>query len=165
MNEPDDSTIHFRRILFPHRSAGGIVLFRVLLLLAFTLTALSMTFIALGAWPVSGFLGLELVLLAGAFWLNERRGRMYEIIALTERELVVERVDSGGRRQRWAFQPHWLRLRTHVQNGRNVGLELRSHGRSLVVGTFLAPEEIAELGVMLEDAIRRLSGPQASAPD
>lgn len=165
MNEPDENAVLFRRILLPHRSAGGIVLLRVLLLLAIVLTALSMAFVALGAWPVSGFLGLELILLAGAFWLNERRGRMHEIIALTERELIVERIDTGGRRQRWAFQPHWLRLRMRVHGGRNVGLELRSHGRSLVVGAFLAPEEIAELGVLLDDALRRLSAPLASAPE
>lgn len=165
MSDLPGGSVLFRRVLRPHRSAGGLVLFRVLLLLAIALTALSMTFIALGAWPVSGFLGLELVLLAGAFWLNERQRRMCETIDLTERELVVERIDSRGRRQRWAFQPHWLRLRALVRDGRNVGLELRSHGRSLVIGAFLSPEEIDELGRMLEDALRRLSAPLAEATD
>ncbi len=155
--------IHFRRVLFPHRSAGGVILFRVLLLLAIVLTALSMAFIALGAWPVSGFLGLELVLLAGAFWFNVRRRLMHETIDLTERKLIVERFDSYGGRHRWTFQPHWLRLCIQCRDGRNTGLELRSHGRSIVVGAFLAPDEIGELGLMLEDALRRLSVPPASA--
>ena len=161
MSESAAHTVLFRRVLRPHRSAGGIVLFRVLLLLAMALTALSMTFIALGAWPVSGFLGLELVLLAGAFWLSERRLRTHETIDLTESVLIVERIDGRGRRQRWTFQPHWLRLRTLDRDGRSVGLELRSHGHSLVVGAFLTPDEIAELGRTLGDALRRLSAPLA----
>ena len=48
-------------------------------------------FWALGAWPVFGFFGLDIVLLYGAFRLNYRYG---------DRESVVEgkRVDLGGRR-------------------------------------------------------------------
>ena len=96
MSETADNAVLFRRVLRPHRSAGGMMLFRVLLLVAMALTALSMTFIALGAWPVSGFLGLELVLLGGAFWLNERRLRTHETIDLTNSVLIVERIDVGS---------------------------------------------------------------------
>ena len=163
MGEPDHHAVLYRRILRPHRSAGGPLLFRVLLLLAMALTALSMVFIALGAWPVSGFLGLELVLLAGAFWLNERTRQTAETIDLTERVLIVERIDSRGRRQRWTFQPHWLRLREVSRNGRNIGLELRSHGQSLVIGAFLTSEEIVELGRTLNNALRALSAPLVAA--
>jgi uncharacterized membrane protein len=163
MNETADNAVLFRRVLRPHRSAGGMMLFRVLLLVAMALTTLSMTFIALGAWPVSGFLGLELVLLGGAFWLNEQRLRTHETIDLTNHVLIVERIDARGRRQRWTFQPYWLRLRAVERDGRRTGLELRSHGHSLVVGAFLTPEEITELGRTLGMALRQLSAPPTGA--
>jgi uncharacterized membrane protein len=159
MTEPADNVVLYRRVLYPHRSAGGIVLFRVLLIVAMVLTAVSMSFIALGAWPVSGFLGLEVVLLGAAFWVSEKRLNMRETIDLTQKVLIVERIDSRGRRQRWTFQPHWLYLRSLDRDGRSVGLELRSHGNSLVVGAYLTGDEISDLRRTLEEALRRLSAP------
>lgn len=151
----------FSRIIRPHRSAGPRVLAQLLLLLAVPWTLASVVFVALGAWPVSGFFGLEAILLGTAFWLNHRSARAFEAIGLTSGELTVERVNSVGRRRLWSFQAGWLRLRPVLRNGRHTGIELRSHGRRLIIGAFLPPDDIPRLAADLGRAIHRLSVPEA----
>ncbi len=149
----------FSRVIRPHRSAGPRVLAQLLLLLAVPWTVASMVFVALGAWPVSAFFGLEAFLLGGAFWLNHRSAHAFEAIGLTSGELIVERVDAVGRRRSWSFQPGWLRLRPLLRNGRHTGIELRSHGRRLIIGSFLPPDDIPRLAADLGRAIHRLTAP------
>lgn len=157
MGSPDD--VVFSRVIHPHRSAGPRVLAQLLLLLAIPWTVASVVFVAMGAWPVSGFFGIEALLLGGAFWLNHRSARAFEAIGLTSGELTIERVDTVGRRHSWSFQPGWLRLRPLSRNGRCTGIELRSHGRRLVIGSFLPPDDIPQLAADLGQAIQRLSTP------
>jgi uncharacterized membrane protein len=77
----------FRAILLPHRSLGRkgfIVLMSVVSGISF-LTGLA--FFMLGAWPVLGFCGLDVLLIYGAFRLNYRAARLHELIELSENEL------------------------------------------------------------------------------
>lgn len=156
MSPVPDSSLLFRRIIRPHRSGDARTLVRIMLLLSIPWTIGAMVFMAVGAWPVSGFFGLEVILLGSALWLNHRRQRAFETIGLTAAELTVERVDERGRRQSWRFQPQWLRLIPRNRDGRMVGLELRSHGRSLVIARFLPPDEIGDLAGDLSHALDRL---------
>ena len=62
-----------------------------------------MIFMLMGAWPVMGFLGLDVALIYLAFRTNYRWARMYETVRLTADSLLVERVSSSGKVQRWRF--------------------------------------------------------------
>ncbi len=42
--------------------------------------------------------------------MNYRHGRMYETLRLSRGNLVVERVNHGGKRNTWRFQPYWLQV-------------------------------------------------------
>ena len=115
-------------------------------------------FVLAGAWPVIGFFGLEVVLLFAALSLYRRRGPAAETLRLTESALSVTRTDRRGRSSTWTFQPHWLRVSV-IEKGPKRGLiELRSHGRSLLVGGFLGEDERLRLARDLTDALRPLSG-------
>ena len=105
-------------------------------------------FVRHGAWPVSGFFELDAVLLYGAFRLAARAGRLVETIQLYEKDLVVRRISPGGKARSWRFAPYWVRL--SVQPG---GLVLRSHGREVTLGAFLAPGERASLAAALGEAL------------
>ena len=50
--------------------------------------AAGLLFFLAGAWPVVGFLGLDVLLIYGAFKLSYRSARLMETIALTEEELL-----------------------------------------------------------------------------
>jgi uncharacterized membrane protein len=108
-----------------------------------------------GAWPVTPFFGVDVVLVWLAFRLNYRQARQREELRLTEDSLTVERVSIYGERKRWQFQPFWLRLRFEEEDEHTNRLVLTSHGRSLVVGSFLGPEERRGVAHGLADALAR----------
>ena len=52
-----------------------------------------MFFMAAVAWPVAGFIGLDVALIYLAFKTNYRWARMYETVRLSSDSLLVERVE------------------------------------------------------------------------
>jgi uncharacterized membrane protein len=149
--------------LTPHRSLSP----RGFLLLMLGICALSFTgglaFFLAGAWPVIGFLGADLLLIYLAFKINYRRGRLVERLYLTHDKLTVSRIWPGGRRSTWEFQPYWLQVvfdeRLQDEGPAASPLILRSHGRSLAVGSFLTGRERGELAAALRAALGRARQP------
>ena len=148
------SPVFFDAVLYPHRSLppqGFMVLMLVLSLVSF---AAGVSFVLLGAWPIFGYFGLDVLLVYLAFRASYRSARMHEWVRLTGEALTVERVGQRGERRRWQFQPFWLRVVLEEQEETNR-LVLASHGRELVVGGFLAPAERRNLAVALKEALTR----------
>ena len=79
----------FAAVLTPHRSLspkGFTVLMALVCLVSF---ATGLLFYLLGAWPVMGFMGLDVALIYVAFKLNYRAARLYETVDLTPGALTV----------------------------------------------------------------------------
>lgn len=114
-----------------------------------------LSFVIAGAWPICGFFGLDVLLVYVAFRLSYRSARQHERVQLTERDLTVERVSVRGERQRWQFEPFWLRVALEEEDRRTSRLVLTSHGRALVVGSFLPPEERYRFAARLRAALAR----------
>jgi len=149
----------FHALLRPHRSmspAGFRVLMGVMVAAFF---GLGLGFFLVGAWPVIGFCGFEVLLIWWCFRLNFRSLRRYETLLLTDDALELRRVQPDGTAERIAFQPYWLRLRLEEAPGRSSRLVLSSHGRQISVGGFLAPDERVDLARALEQALKRQRGP------
>jgi uncharacterized membrane protein len=112
-------------------------------------------FVLAGAWPVTGFFGLDIALLYLAFRLSYRSARQRESLRLTRQALDVERVGIHGERQRWQLEPTWLRV-TIDENEQGRGrLVLSSHGKTVWLGAFLGAEERRRLADELKAALRR----------
>jgi uncharacterized membrane protein len=153
--EAEAPRLLFEAILRPHRSLSRTG-FRCLMAVFATLSlALGAFFFAIGAWPVVGFLGLDVLLLYAAFKLNFFGGRLVERVRLTAAELTVDRISALGRHARWRFQPYWLRIAFDDPPSHDSRLTLSSHGRSLVVGAFLSPGERHEIAARLSAALDR----------
>ena len=105
------------------------------------------------------FMGLEIALLFAALRLNNRAGNAYEAINLTRKALTVRRVDHWGNRAEFWFPPEWLQVNLEEPPSRETPLELRSHGRSLIIGAFLLPEERLQLAHALRRELDRLTHP------
>ena len=150
--------------LNPHRSLGRSG-FRNLMIAAFAFSALfSLPFYLMGAWPVVGFMGLDVLALYVAFRANFRAARAYEELRLTSLELLFARVSTRGARREWRFNPAWVRFeRTEHEEFGTQRLALVSRGRSLEVGAFLGPDQKAELAVQFSRALARARrGPRLS---
>lgn len=141
-------------LLTPHRSlnrTGFIVLMCVFGGMSF---ATGIVFLIMGAWPVLGFLGLDVLIVYWAFRINFRRARAYEEIRVTPSELNIRRVSHRGHRMEWTLNPLWVRLETveHEEYG-TERLYLVSRGSRISIGRFLGPEEKASFSKVLSAAL------------
>ena len=146
----------FDAVLAPHRSlppAGFRLLVGALLSVGLGAGA---AFLMLGAWPVLGFFGLDIALLAWCFHLNYRQGRRRERLRLTPDALTLERMSPAGRVEQVRLPPWWLRVEIDRSGGRPGPLTLATHGRREIVGAFLAPSERAEVAEALRQALAPL---------
>lgn len=142
--------------LTPHRSLprhGFVALMAVLI--AFNFVA-GLVFLIAGAWPVIGFLGLDMLLVWVAFRMNYARARQAERLAFYRDRLAIWRRDHWGREEVVDLQPYWLRVRVVRQQGEVVRLLLTSHGRRYVIGQFLAPTERERLALHIDDVLRAM---------
>lgn len=121
--------------------------------------ATGLFFFMLGAWPVIGFMGLDIALIYAAFRLNFRALRRYERVDLTEDALTVTRVDPSGREQSWRFNPYWVRLKLQERVGRSTELSIASHGQTLVLASFLSDPEREDFAVALSSALSSAKSP------
>jgi uncharacterized membrane protein len=149
--------VRYSVVLRPHRSASVGAVRTVVCLVAVAWLVVGLVFVAVGAWPVAPFLGLEILLLYGAFRLNAHAGNALEAINLTDTALTVRRVDFWGKQKNFSFPPNWLQVNFDEPPSNRSLLELRSHGDSLIIGTFLRPRERLELARILRRELTRLT--------
>jgi uncharacterized membrane protein len=117
-------------------------------------------FLALGAWPVAGFVGVEVGAAVLMLWLHHRAGRAREEVRLDDDGLTITRIDWHGRRAEERLQPAWARVAVRPADAERAGcVQLASHGRTLSIGAFLTEDEQAELAAALERALARWREP------
>src|SRR6185295_7313314 len=118
---------------------GFLVLMTFITVISF---AAGVVFWWIGAWPVFGFFGLDVLVIYWAFRINFRSARAFEEISVTPSELRVRRVSHRGHVMEWVLNPLWVQLE---QTGDpEFGIErlyLVSRGRRLSIGHFLGPDE------------------------
>lgn len=133
----------FSATLTPHRSLGPTGFLILMACLGGASFATGVVFILLGAWPVFGFLGLDVLLVYLAFRINYRAARAREEVTVTPSELTVRKISPRGRlRQEWSANPLWVRLQQDVHEEFGVErLLLISRGERLAIAGFLSPKE------------------------
>jgi uncharacterized membrane protein len=143
----------FRAILHPHRSLGPTGFLVLMLAIGAVSFVTGMVFLAMGAWPVFGFFGLDVALVYLAFRLNYRSGRLYETVELTPEMLTVTRVHPSGKRESFDFNPYWVRVLLAEGPQGRTDLRLASHGREFSFGRFLTDDERRDFSSALSGAL------------
>ncbi len=143
----------FEAELRPHRSLSPVGFWLLMAAVSAVCFTAGLAFLAVGAWPVFGFLGLDVALLYVAFRLNYRSGRLVETIHLDRKDLVVTRSFPNGRIREWRFAPYWVRVTLDEPLRHESQLVLSSHGRHVDIGSFLTPEERDEVTTALRTAL------------
>ena len=114
----------------------------------------SLPFVLMGAWPVAGFIGLDILALYFAFRVNMRDARAYEDVAVTPLALTLAKVSAAGQRRAWRFNPLYTRVeQQEVEDFGLVRLDLVSRDRRVEVGGFLGPEARGEFARELRGAL------------
>jgi uncharacterized membrane protein len=144
----------FEDTLIPHRSLTPRG-FRALMLAACAAsTALSVPFYLMGAWPVVGFLGLDVLAIYVAFRANFRSARAREHFRLTYFELTFARVTAAGARREWRFAPAWVRLeRIDDEDYGLQSLTLIHRGQAWGIARGVGPQRKGEFASRLTHAL------------
>jgi uncharacterized membrane protein len=153
-NAPDREPTLFSAILTPHRSLSGIGFLVLLGTVGLVSFAAGLVFLVIGAWPVLGFFGLDVLLIYWAFRINYRAALAYEEVQVTPSELRVRKVSHRGEVSEWMVNPVWVQLahETHPEFGIER-LFLVSRGRKLPIASFLGPREKESFATALAAAI------------
>ena len=144
----------FAAVITPHRSLSSTGFLALMLAIGTVSFTSGMLFLMLGAWPVFGFLGLDVLLIYVAFRANFRAARAYEEVTVTASELTVRKVNHRGGVREWTLNPLWVKLDRSVHA--EFGIErlfLVSQGRWLSIAGFLGPEEKASFAQALSAAL------------
>ena len=144
----------FTALLTPHRSLNRTGFVVVMCFLSAVSFAAGIAFLIMGAWPVMGFFGLDVLAIYIAFKINFRRAKAYEEISVTPSELRLRRVSHRGHVMEWVFNPLWVRLDQIVHE--EFGIErlyLVSKGRRVAVASFLGADEKASFAKALSTAL------------
>ena len=144
----------FSAIITPHRSLGSTGFLVLMLGIGGVSFISGVLFLVIGAWPVFGFLGLDVLLIYWAFRINYRAARAYEEVTVTTSELTVRKVSPRGSVREWTLNPLWVRLERVAHE--EFGIErlfLVSHGRRLSIAACLGPDEKASFAGALSTAL------------
>ena len=144
----------FSARLTPYRSLNRTGFLAVMLFLSVVSFVTGLVFLMMGAWPVFGFFGLDVLAIYRAIRLNFYRAQALEEITITPSELRLRRVSHRGHQVEFVFNPLWVQLdqKTHAEFGIEK-LYLASRGRKISVGSFLGADEKASFAKALTAAL------------
>jgi uncharacterized membrane protein len=144
----------FEAVITPHRSLSQAGFLALMIAVGAISFIAGMVFLAIGAWPVFGFFGLDALLLYWAFKINYHRAAAYEVVTVTPIELKVRKVTHRGLVREWVLNPLWVTL--DKISHEDYGIErlfLVSRGRRLPIASYLGPDEKASFAKALSSAL------------
>src|ERR1044072_4052961 len=157
MPEQPVPAVHFATSLVPHRSLSPAG-FRWLIRAAIAANlAIGLPMLIFGAWPVLGFMGLDIWLLWFLFKRSYLDARRSETLGLTDRELIIDRASPDGEREQHRLDAYWLRGGLFGEAARAGG---SSRGTRAVIRRFLAPAERERVAEQLKAALADLRAPR-----
>ncbi|MDH4986592.1 DUF2244 domain-containing protein [Aminobacter anthyllidis] len=132
----------FKALLLPHRSLGRTGFMILMGALTFGCIVTGIIFLSQGAWPIFGFLGLDVVALYVAFRLNYRAARAREEVSVSRTSLDILKTAPSGKSQRYHFNPFWARFAVsrHEEIG-ITGMAVETRDTSVPIGSFLNPDD------------------------
>ncbi|MGH6859020.1 MAG: DUF2244 domain-containing protein [Phyllobacterium sp.] len=149
----------FRALLVPHRSLGSTGFLVLMGTLGLSSFITGLFFLSLGAWPVFGFFGLDVLLVYLAFRLNYRSGRAHEEVSVSRIALQIRQVAPSGRARLHEFNPFWTRFSVarHTEIG-ITSMRVEGQGKAVHIGTFLNPDDRESFACAFQTALATAKG-------
>ena len=146
----------FAATLTPHRSLTPTGKKIVIGLVAALALVPGIVFYVAGAWPVVGFMGLDILAIWAALTISMRGGRAYEVVTLWPTSLELKKVDAKGAEEVLSFVPKSVKfVIDRDYNERVTALWLKSDGKKVPLGSFLSPDEKLSLSKAFGTALRK----------
>jgi uncharacterized membrane protein len=145
-----DGQLLMDAVLRPHRSLS-LKAFKAMLIAVIVVNiVVALFFWVQGAFPVAGFLGLDVLALWLAFRWNYRAARAAEYVRIAPGKVHVAAVDKDGAATHWVLNPIWAQV---ARDGR--GVLIRDGEGQMRVGAFLSPKECESFAAALNVALHK----------
>lgn len=148
--QPPDGAVLMDAVLTPNRSLSRQAFLLVIGSFVFMNLIVALFFLARGAFPVAGFLGLDVLALIWAFRVNYRSGRAREQVLVSRGSVQVTRSVPNKPLRAWAASPLWVRVYDDPR-----AVRLAAGGRDVLIGGFLSPPERTSFAAALRAALAR----------
>lgn len=144
----------FTAVLTPHRSLGPNGFLVLMVCLGAVSFVAGILFLMIGAWPVFGFFGLDVLLIYLAFRLNYKAARAYEEISISRTEVIIRKVGPGKKREEYVFNPFWVRLSvTKLSDEGVTNIALLNRDQKIDLGNFLNPQDRTSFAAAITRAL------------
>ena len=160
----DSDPLLFEAVLQPHRSLSPRGIGLVLGFLGIVSLGVTTLFWFLGAWPIAGFNGGEMLIAAALLRAHARSRRAREVLLLTGSSMRVLYFDQDGAKTERSLPGGWLNVVLEERQGRVPGLFLSSHGRMVEVARMLGEDQKRDLAETLKDVLHRMRNPVFENP-
>jgi len=140
----------FKAVLTPHRSLSPTGFVVMMAAIGFVSFVAGLAFLVMGAWPVIGFLGLDVLLIYWAFRQNYRDGRAAETIEVTTSKVILTRIDPAGHETTMDFNTYWVRLALDERSDGRSHLSFILRGEKTQIADFLSDHERREFAEVLD---------------
>jgi uncharacterized membrane protein len=146
----------FAATLTPHRSLSRRGLRFVIALVAILASIPGIVFFSLGAWPIVGFMGLDVLLVWWALSASLREGKRFEKVTLWPDQLELRRVSASGKEELLRFNPFFVKLVIDRDyNERTTRLHLRTRDGDTEIGSFLNPDDKSSFAKAFGSALKK----------
>jgi uncharacterized membrane protein len=145
--------IYLDAVLEPPRSLSPRGFNRVMTALGAFSFAVGLTFLVQGAWPITGFLGLEILALWLVFRMSFRQQCARTYVRVTADDVVVRKVDGWGRERRARLAASFARVEYDRTANGPAALRLTASSKAYALGEFLTPRERESFARRLDQAL------------
>ena len=147
------SIVYLDAVLEPPRSLSPRGFNRVMLFFGVMSLIPAPIFYVMGAWPIVGFLGLDVLAVWAVFKFNFRAQTARTYVRVTAEAVDVRKVDGWGRERLARMPAHFARVEfDRAATGPNA-LRLASSARAYPLGEHLTPRERETFARRLSQAI------------
>lgn len=150
---PSPETIYMDAVLTPNRSLSqkGFLIAMTAIAVTFFLTGL--IFLSMGALPILGFMGLDVLAIWLAFHLSFRQQREETRVTVTARAISLHHKDAKGREKHAEVPAAFARIELEEPAGSTSWLRIEHGKTAWIIGRFLTPPERSSLAKALRQAL------------
>jgi uncharacterized membrane protein len=147
------STIYLDAVLEPPRSLSRRGLNRVMMILGGMSFVSGLAFLLMGAWPVTGFMGLEVLAVWLGFQWSARAQMARTYVCVTADAVTLRKVDGWGRERRARMSSFFARVEYDSAASGPHALRLATSRVVYPLGEHLTPRERETFARRLSEAL------------
>ena len=146
----------FAALLTPHRSLTPSAIRWVIAFTALMASIPGIAFFAMGAWPVVGLMGLDVILLTWALTASYTDKDAFEEITLWPDALEIRNVSKTGKETNFSLNPFMVRFSvSRDDEARITALKIVARDTEIEIGRFLTPDDKANFAAVFAPALHR----------